>query len=359
MKVCIIGDGLVSLTLANVLIKKDIFVDIFTSKKNIKYDKSRTLGISKSNIDFFNKEIVNIEKISWDIKTIKIYTEKDLKKDILKFNDESKKIFSIIRNNQLQKLLLKKLKKSKLIKFKHNSNYFKINQSEYKLVIHSDQSHPHIKKFFSKKIEKKYKSIAYTTTFFHKEIDNNIAFQNFTKKGPIAFLPISKSETSVVYSFKSLKKKKNFEMNNLIKRYNPIYLIKKINNWSSFELRSTSLRNYYKDNILAFGDLLHKIHPLAGQGFNMSLRDIKLLSYLIDKRIYLGLDFDSSICEEFQKNSKDKNLIFSTGVDWIYELFNLENNVNSNFLNHSINLIGRNKIVNKFLKRFADIGIRY
>ena len=80
---------------------------------------------------------------------------------------------------------------------------------------------------------------------------------------------------------------------------------------SSFELKSSNLRNYYKENILAFGDLLHKLHPLAGQGFNMSLRDIKLLSDLIDKKISLGLDLDSSLCEEFQKKSqKRRNLIF-------------------------------------------------
>ena len=38
------------------------------------------------------------------------------------------------------------------------------------------------------------------------------------------------------------------------------------------------------DNILAFGDLLHKIHPLAGQGFNMTIRDIKVLLEIIKKR---------------------------------------------------------------------------
>ena len=65
---------------------------------------------------------------------------------------------------------------------------------------------------------------------------------------------------------------------------------------SCFELKSSNLRNYYNDNILAFGDLLHKLHPLAGQGFNMSLRDIQLLSDLIDKKINLGLDIDSAIC---------------------------------------------------------------
>ena len=85
-------------------------------------------------------------------------------------------------------------------------------------------------------------------------------------------------------------------MNSLVEKYNPIYSIKKINSWSSFGLRSSSLRNYYKGNILAFGDLLHKIHPLAGQGFNMSLRDIKLLSDLIDEKINLGLELDESIC---------------------------------------------------------------
>ena len=69
------------------------------------------------------------------------------------------------------------------------------------------------------------------------------------------------------------------------------------------KLNSSSLRKYYKNNILAFGDLLHKIHPLAGQGFNMSIRDIKLLSELIDERIKIGLDINSSICRDFQKKS--------------------------------------------------------
>ena len=42
MKVCIIGDGLVSLTLANILVKKELKVDILFLKKNNYQDKSRT-----------------------------------------------------------------------------------------------------------------------------------------------------------------------------------------------------------------------------------------------------------------------------------------------------------------------------
>jgi 2-octaprenyl-6-methoxyphenol hydroxylase len=356
MKVCIIGDGLVGLALANVLIQKELFVDIYSVKKNHFNDQSRTLGISKSNIDFFNNEIMNIEKILWNIQKIKIFTDKTDKKELLKFDNKSNQIFSIIRNNLLQKMLFDKLKRSKFIKFKKNLN---VEKNLYKLVINSDPTHPIIKKYFSRKIEKNYNSYAYTTTIVHEKIKNNTAYQNFTKNGPIAFLPISNSETSIVYSLKSLEKKNNLEMSSLVKKYNPIYSIKKINNWSSFKLRSSSLRNYYKGNILAFGDLLHKIHPLAGQGFNMSLRDIKLLSDLIDEKINLGLDLDESICHAFQKKSQSKNFIFLSGIDWIYELFNLESKINSDFLKKSINIIGSNKIVNVFLQKFADNGIRY
>ena len=93
MKVCIIGDGLVGLTLAKVLIQKEFLVDILSNRKNSRIDKTRTLGISKSNIDYFNKKIINIEKISWEIKKIKIYTEKSSNQEILNFSNYNKQVF--------------------------------------------------------------------------------------------------------------------------------------------------------------------------------------------------------------------------------------------------------------------------
>ena len=359
MKVCIIGDGLVSLALANVLIQKKLTVDILSRKKNHKYDKTRTIGISKSNIYYFNNEIMNLDKILWEIKNIKIYTEKSSNKEILEFNNNNKQIFSIVKNYELQKLLINNLKKSKFVRFKKNTNYQEIVKQKYKLIINCDPEHQITKKLFSNKIEKKYNSYAYTTVINHKKvIDNNTAFQNFTNNGPIAFLPISDTQTSVVYSLRTKKKKNIIDVQDLIKKYNPIYSIKKINNYNCFELKSSNLRKYFKDNILAFGDLLHRIHPLAGQGFNMSLRDIKLLSELINEKINLGLDIDSSICHQFEKNSQNKNYLFSTGIDWIYELFNFESKINSNLLSKSINLIGKNKIINSAFKKFADNGLR-
>ena len=359
MKVCIIGDGLVSLTLANVLIQKQISIEIIRGKHGNNYNKLRTLGISKSNFDYFNTEIINIKKISWVIKNIKIYTENYQEKEILKFNNNNQQIFSIIQNYKLHELLYKNLKKNKLVKFKKISNYQNIFKKDYKLIVNCESKNEISKKFFYNKIEKNYNSYAYITIINHKKkIDNDTAFQNFTNKGPIAFLPISQTQTSVVYSFRGKKLRGNSEIKKFIKKFNPVYSIIKIHDYQYFELRSSNTRKYFKNNILAFGDTLHKIHPLAGQGFNMSLRDIKVLSDLIDKKINLGLDIDYSICREFQKNSQDKNYLFSIGIDWIYELFNFERKTKSNLLSKSINKIGQNKTVNSFFKKFADKGFR-
>ena len=75
MKVCILGNGLVSLTLAQSLVNLGINVDIFSEHKIKKYNKIQTIGISKNNIEFFNSNIINIKKLLWDINNIEIYSE--------------------------------------------------------------------------------------------------------------------------------------------------------------------------------------------------------------------------------------------------------------------------------------------
>ena len=58
MSVCILGNGLSSLTLAKALVNQNILCGANNTKKNLKIGRSRTLGISKSNIDFFKKNII-------------------------------------------------------------------------------------------------------------------------------------------------------------------------------------------------------------------------------------------------------------------------------------------------------------
>jgi len=117
------------------------------------------------------------------------------------------------------------------------------------------------------------------------------------------------------------------------------------------------LRSYYHNNILAFGDLLHRIHPLAGQGFNMTIRDIKTLINIINNKISLGLPLDSSVSEEFESTSKHKNFIFSNSIDLIHEFFNFERKTKNTLLSKSIQKLGKNSSINKMFTKIADTGI--
>ena len=88
----------------------------------------------------------------------------------------------------------------------------------------------------------------------------------------------------------------------------------------------------------------------------MTLRDIKIFLDIIAKKLSLGLPINSSVNYEFERKIKHKNLIFSNGIDIVYEFFNFERKINSSLLSKSVQLLGKNTSVNKFFTRIADKG---
>ena len=121
----------------------------------------------------------------------------------------------------------------------------------------------------------------------------------------------------------------------------------------------SNLINYYPGNILALGDLLHKIHPLAGQGFNMTLRDIKIFSEIIQKKLNLGLPVDLTVNEEFEKKTKHINYVFSSGIDFIYQYFNFERKTKSKVFSKTAKFLGKNLNLNKKFIKIADKGFLF
>jgi 2-octaprenyl-6-methoxyphenol hydroxylase len=359
MTVCILGNGLTALTLAKVLVNCEINVEILYNKKNYKISSSRTIGITKNNIDFFNNDIINIKKIIWKLKRIEIFSDNLKKERLINFKANNDHLFSIVKNKKLYQLLEKDLSKNKFFrsKFSNVKNLSFLNK--YELIINCDPSNFITNRYFSKKIIKKYNSYAYTTIIKHDQIFNDTAFQIFTKKGPIAFLPISNRETSIVYSIHNSTNQKNENIEQLIKDKNFKYKIRNIKKIDSFELKSLNLRSYHYKNILAFGDLLHKVHPLAGQGFNMTIRDIKILLEIIKKRVDVGLPLDNSVNLEFQKQQKHKNVIFSNGVDLVHEFFNIERKMKFSFLSKSVKLVSNYPFINKMFAKIADRGVLF
>ena len=224
MNICIIGTNLTSLILSKLLINNGLLVSIFSFNDN-KYNlSSRTIGISRDNINFINNKIINLKKKNLcKIKNIKIYT--DDRKEILNFKNKTDNLFSIIELNKFYNILYNDLKNKKLFSIKKvkEKNFHKIfYRTKYDLVINCEKNNFITRKYFSKTIKKNYNSIAHTCLIYHQKIKNFVASQYFTNLGPIAFLPISSKTTSIVFS--SYKKK-----DLMIKNLKNLFLVIQIN----------------------------------------------------------------------------------------------------------------------------------
>ena len=116
MNVCLIGDSLITLSLAKNLTNKNIKVFNYVRGKK-KKSNTRTIGITRENLKFFNKEILKIKKkFIWDIEKINVYSEKYKKQKILNFDNNKKGILHMVKNDEIYNLLEKDLKKNTLYK---------------------------------------------------------------------------------------------------------------------------------------------------------------------------------------------------------------------------------------------------
>ena len=378
-KICIIGGGLTGLITAITLSKLNCDIDLIVGDINQNLKSNRTIAISENNFDFLNK--LNISKSfkneMWSCSVMKLYTEIQNKNfsEIFELNRENKKgkILYMIENSKMIKLMINKINKTKSISVKSNLKVrsifnsgllkgikFNNSVSKYNLIIICTGSKSDLikKNFNDKIIENSYNELAITTILGHKEFKNNIARQIFLENEILALLPISRSKTSIVWSVKNFIAKKN---NSFIKRKIAFYAktyLKNIKFLTKIEYKDLNflVRNkYYSERILLLGDTLHMIHPFAGQGFNMTLRDLASLKKLLTQKINLGLDIGSSdILSEFSSETKPRNFAFSMGIDLLKNSLS-----NEKLRNETLKILNKSKVAKDVFFDIADKGFRF
>ncbi len=371
-KICIVGSGLTGLISALVLSKKGIDVDLIAEEDKSKPKDLRVTAISEKNFEFLKFSLKNINsKLFYPVKKINLFFEnKNQIKNFLNF-DENKNLMFFFENKLIKEHLLKLIKKSKInvqkktiksVDFQKNRVFTKTSSKKYDLIILCLGSNSLIYQNITgnREIKKSYKEHSITCAVSHK-IKNLGAKQFFLKEGPLAILPYKDNKFSIVWSIDSsffIKNEKKF-IQYLKSKLSILLKTKKINlgNIQSYPLKLLLKRNYYKRNVLILGDGLHVVHPLAGQGFNLILRDIKKLAELISSNLRLGLPIkDSNIPKDFLENRKPENLLIGLGIDTTRKFF--KNNkylepIKENILNN----FSKSKILKKITKRVANLGL--
>ena len=386
-KICVIGGGITGLTVATVLARYDLCVDLVDENFYKNFKTIRTTAISDSNYDFLKKLNISnyFDKLSWPSREMQLFdVDKNTKKiPILNFDRENEKnnILYTLVNSNFSKVLKQKIKKNQNINIKSNIRVSELFFAEgmkciktldqkilkYNLIIVCTGRNSSLTKRLleDRYFDNDYNEISITFIISHSSINNNTSRQFFLKEGPLAFLPISNSKTSVIWS---IKKDIFYEQENNIK----IFLSDKIKKLSkeiykntrifskveSHNLNSHSGDKCFKERVLVFGDALYSVHPLVGQGFNMILRDIQKLDEIIKKKIALGLDLGSSlILSEFNNDTRANNFVYSTGIKIIKKIFTTNNIIFKNLRNYSTLKLNKNKNFKSFFINLADKGI--
>ena len=177
-----------------------------------------------------------------------------------------------------------------------------------------------------------YGQTAISATLRHSKSHKGYAFQFFQKNGPLALLPMSNKSgsnySSLVWTEKTdnisslISSKKNLEdsLNNLCSDYLGKISISK--GPSSFVLKKLSGVKALSNGALFVGDALRAMHPMAGEAWNQSLRDIAYIADAFAESEKLGLDlFQCPSISLFNKKRKIETEALINSIGFLNSIY--------------------------------------
>jgi len=375
-KICIIGGGLSGLATASALADLDVDIDLVSAKMNQNLFSNRTVAISQNNLSFFDFT----ETKFWPCKKMKLFSQGKEESffKIFDLEKNNRKIFYVIENSKLIKSIFKKINEKKNVNLKADEMVtkidssgllkkveFKKHSSKYNLIILCAGKNSNLTKniFNDNSLQSSYEEVSITTIVNHTAFKNDTAKQVFLDKGIFALLPLSNSKTSIVWTVdKNLIQKNDLIIKKNIKILCNDFLknVKFKNNLERNNLNFFIREKYYDDRILLFGDALHAVHPFAGQGFNMILRDLKNLKKILIERINYGLDIGSTdSLSEFSDQTKPRNFVYSMGLDFLRSCFKPNNKPFKDLRNIMMTNINKSDYAKNRIYEIANPDIKF
>jgi 2-octaprenyl-6-methoxyphenol hydroxylase len=174
-----------------------------------------------------------------------------------------------------------------------------------------------------------YPQTGIVATIAHERGHNGVAHELFLPSGPFAILPMAGKRSSIVWTERSdlapafLKMGDEAFAGEVAKRFG--------NHWGwtrpegprwSYPLSLHLALSYTAPRLALAGDAAHGIHPIAGQGLNLGLRDVAALAEVLVEAKRLGLDIGSeAVLARYQSWRRFDNVVLAASTDILNRLF--------------------------------------
>lgn len=369
--IIIIGGGLVGNLLHLMLESKGFSINQFEKTSKL---KNRTFALTPSSVDwlkslglpskFFDSlnDISSMKIFDSTLSNSVTFESDDIAKPAIAFMANEKDFNEAIEKTFKKRKTIEEIPKDYVIKNKQDQVIIETSKERYKssIIIACDG----VNSLAREKIEIKstkhdFNQTAITFQLKVKLDNQNEAKQFFLKESILAILPIKKNLVSIVWSCNSqfYKKINSFDEKSIEDElnltigdfYKDIKVVSKI---ESFPLTMNRVESFFKDRVLLVGDAAHFIHPLAGQGLNLGIRDIITLEKIIDKKGYadIGLKGFLRKYERARKEDVAQMGFLTLGLNWI---FSNKSSILNRIVGKGMSMLDKSKLLKKQLIKKA------
>ena len=167
-------------------------------------------------------------------------------------------------------------------------------------------------------------------TIEHEKPHKGIAEEHFLPVGPFAILPLKQPRrSSLVWTERDDIAKRlmgmcdaEFDEELGLRFGDHLGAVKRIGPRWSYPLALQLAMEYAAPRLMLVGDAAHVVHPLAGLGFNLGLRDVAALVDVVGDALHLGLDYGAvDVGENYQAWRRFDNMSAAIMMDVLNRLF--------------------------------------
>lgn len=197
------------------------------------------------------------------------------------------------------------------------------------LIIAADGRNSALRGFAQIAVEKHpYDQSAIVTTVAHEKEHGGVAQQLFFAGGPFAILPLTKNRSSLVWSDNPKAVSAAMALPDAMfhaevsRRFGDhLGALKIAGPKLSYPLSLQMAEQYTSERLALIGDAAHVVHPIAGQGLNMGLRDVAAIAEVIAGAKATGLDIGGAQLELYAQWRRGDNRSLGLVTDRLNSLF--------------------------------------